>query len=192
MTKAERAPRENGETESVTLEAVLGVVSLLASCVCPGARVSGRIKTNESHAGKMLRNDGAHPKDCVGVRVIVTDVADCYEVIRKLHGCFQHLDGEYDDYVEWPKTNGYQSLHSTILACNGHPVEVQVRTRAMHAVAEHGSASHRRYKAMVGIGPVVAAIIGARRHPASLFAAVATAVELGEPLAVATPDNCGD
>jgi hypothetical protein len=74
VTKTEHAPRSTGETEAVTLEAVLGVVSLLACCVCPGARVSGRIKTSESRAGKRLRNDGAHPTDYLGVRVMVTDI----------------------------------------------------------------------------------------------------------------------
>ena len=135
-----------GDDEAATLQAVLHTVALVASRVHPGAEVSGRLKTLHSRAQKRRSRGGARPKDDIGIRVIVANVAHCYEVIRQIHGHFEFLRAEYDDYIAQPKDNGYRSVHTTILTSCGHPVELQVRTRAMHIVAEEGSASHRLYK----------------------------------------------
>jgi GTP pyrophosphokinase len=84
--------------------------------------------------------------DVRAVRVIVPDVAACYSVLGRVHELFHAVTGEFDDYIERPKPNGYQSLHTVVLDESGRPVEVQIRTHAMHEHAEHGVAAHWAYK----------------------------------------------
>ena len=84
--------------------------------------------------------------DVRAVRVIVPDVAGCYAVLGRVHELFRAVTGELDDYIERPKPNGYQSLHTVVLDDSGRTVEVQIRTRAMHEHAEHGVAAHWAYK----------------------------------------------
>ena len=99
-------------------------------------------------------------------------------MIHQIHYHFEFLRGEYDDYIAQPKDNGYQSVHTTILTGCGHLVELQVRTRAMHTVAEEGSASHRLYKLMARRRKAMERVSGVRLHPFDLFA---VALRRGEP-----------
>ena len=84
--------------------------------------------------------------DIRAVRIIVDTVEHCYEVLSLVHENFTVLSKEYDDYIANPKPNGYQSLHTVVTDPNGRPVEIQIRTRAMHEFAELGVAAHWRYK----------------------------------------------
>ena len=84
--------------------------------------------------------------DQSAVRVIVREVAACYAVLGRVHERFRAVAGEFDDYIERPKANGYQSLHTVVLDDDGRAVEVQIRTQAMHEHAEHGVAAHWAYK----------------------------------------------
>jgi GTP pyrophosphokinase len=84
--------------------------------------------------------------DVRAVRVITLDVPTCYAVLGRIHELFGAVTGELDDYIERPKPNGYQSLHTVIQDQAGRPVEVQIRTQAMHDHAEHGVAAHWAYK----------------------------------------------
>ena len=112
------------------------------------AQVHGRPKHLYSIWKKMQgkRLDFAQVLDLRAVRVIVPDVAGCYAVLGRVHELFRPVAGEFDDYIERPKANGYQSLHTVVLDESGRAVEVQIRTQAMHEHAEHGVAAHWAYK----------------------------------------------
>ena len=112
------------------------------------AEVQGRPKHLYSIWKKMQGKglDFAQVLDVRAVRVIVTDVAACYKVLGRVHELFRAVAGELDDYIERPKPNGYQSLHTVVLDDDGRAVEVQIRTGAMHEHAEHGVAAHWAYK----------------------------------------------
>jgi GTP pyrophosphokinase len=84
--------------------------------------------------------------DTRALRVVVPDVAACYAVLARVHAAWPAVDGEFDDYIARPKGNGYQSLHTVVQSLDGRPMEVQIRTRAMHEHAEHGVAAHWMYK----------------------------------------------
>ena len=112
------------------------------------AEVQGRPKHLYSIWKKMQGKalDFAQVLDLRAVRVIVPDVASCYVVLGRVHELFRAVTGEFDDYIERPKPNGYQSLHTVVLDAQGRAVEVQIRTGAMHEHAEHGVAAHWAYK----------------------------------------------
>jgi (p)ppGpp synthase/HD superfamily hydrolase len=128
----------------VILTGILRVISSVAWSVSLDAEIQWRIKLLCSRTEG--RHSGDQVPDLIGVRVIVREVEECYEVIHQIHSRFKFLESEYDDYVESPKPNGYRSLHTTLLTSNGHVFELQVRTRGMHSVAQTGSAAHWRYK----------------------------------------------
>ncbi|MBZ8138950.1 GTP pyrophosphokinase [Rubrivivax gelatinosus] len=112
------------------------------------AEVHGRPKHLHS-IWKKMRGKGLTIErvfDLSALRVIVDDVATCYAALSRVHECFRPVDGEYDDYIARPKPNGYQSLHTVVQDADGRPLEVQIRTRAMHEHAEHGVAAHWMYK----------------------------------------------
>ncbi len=112
------------------------------------AEVTGRPKHIRSIYNKM-RNKGlsfGELQDLRAFRVLVDDVRDCYEVLGIVHQVWPPVPREFDDYISRPKANGYQSLHTVVLAEDGRPFEVQIRTREMHRHAEFGIASHWRYK----------------------------------------------
>ena len=84
--------------------------------------------------------------DVRALRVIVADVPACYAALSRVHERYTAVSGEFDDYIAKPKPNGYRSLHTVVLDDDGRPVEVQIRTQAMHEHAEYGVAAHWAYK----------------------------------------------
>lgn len=112
------------------------------------AQIKGREKNLYSIYQKMrsknLRFDEV--MDIYGFRVIVDNVLACYTTLGALHSLYQPKPGKIKDYIAIPKSNGYQSLHTTLTGPYGLPIEVQIRTRDMDAVAEGGVASHWAYK----------------------------------------------
>src|SRR3990170_4644360 len=88
----------------------------------------------------------AQVQDVYGFRIIVNDVPGCYLALGALHSLYKPIPGKFKDYVAIPKANGYQSLHTMLFGPLGTPIEVQIRTREMHKIAEAGVASHWLYK----------------------------------------------
>jgi GTP pyrophosphokinase len=101
-------------------------------------------KKMEKYAGEGKSVDEIY--DLLAVRILVDTVADCYGVLGLVHGLWRPIPGSFDDYIGNPKESMYQALHTTVLAVNAQPLEVQIRTYDMHQSAEYGIAAHWRYK----------------------------------------------
>jgi len=128
-------------------------MAALSQDIDSGVDLYGRVKTNHSSSRKMLRDSlGIHEiLDIIGIRAVTEHMHDCYRLIRRIHSEFPVQSSEFDDYIAAPKPNGYRSLHTTVFSPCGLPIEIQVRTHAMHAHAESGGASHLRYKQLQAV-----------------------------------------
>ncbi|UWR00107.1 bifunctional (p)ppGpp synthetase/guanosine-3',5'-bis(diphosphate) 3'-pyrophosphohydrolase [Rhodobacteraceae bacterium S2214] len=112
------------------------------------AEVVGRAKKPYSIWRKMQEKDLSFSRlsDIYGFRVLTATEADCYRVLGVIHQRWKSVPGRFKDYISQPKTNGYRSIHTTVSGRDGKRVEVQIRTREMHEVAETGVAAHWSYK----------------------------------------------
>src|SRR6188768_1038136 len=140
---ADRAPSRDQFLERVTSEVEKDLREAKVK-----ATVTGRPKHYYSIYQKMIvgGREFSDIYDLVGIRILVADDRDCYSVLGVLHSRWNPVLGRFKDYVAMPKFNMYQSLHTTVIGPQGKPVELQIRTFAMHRRAEYGVAAHWKYK----------------------------------------------
>ncbi len=140
---------DQGEEERKVLVTTVceAVEKELAAAQIQGV-VTGRSKHYYSIFKKMMLQqiDLEDVYDLIGVRVITDSVKDCYAALGLVHSLWRPIPGKFKDYIAMPKPNMYQSLHTTVNGPNGQRVEVQIRSKEMHKVAEEGIAAHWQYK----------------------------------------------
>ena len=146
LTKA--IHRARGRRRDV-IKRVQSEVDFAFSASTVRVQIHGREKTLYSIYRKMDEKhlSFAQVTDLYGFRIIVRDLTDCYTAMGVLHQLYKPLPGKFKDYIAIPKVNGYQSLHTTLVGPFGTNIEFQMRTDAMHVVAESGVAAHWLYKA---------------------------------------------
>lgn len=142
-----KVAKKRQEREGFVEEVVKTLENSLAEAEIQ-AEIQGRPKHFYSIYHKMHDHGKSFGEiyDLLGIRVIVDTVQDCYEVLGIVHTLWKPLPGRFKDYVAMPKSNMYQSLHTTLIGPQGEPFEVQIRTREMHRTAEYGIAAHWVYK----------------------------------------------
>jgi GTP pyrophosphokinase len=142
MVNERRVDRERYIAQFIkTLAGALSVAGIQAE-------ITGRPKHIYSIWLKMNRKNTDYNNiyDIRAVRILVHQVRDCYAALGIVHGLWQYIPGEFDDYIATPKENNYQSIHSAVIGPEGKTVEVQIRTYDMHHHSELGVAAHWRYK----------------------------------------------
>lgn len=135
------------ERENYVDRFITRIKALLEENQLPG-KVAGRPKHFYSIYKKLLSQDLNFDElyDTLGIRVILSSIRECYEMLGLVHAAFKPINGRFKDYIAMPKSNLYQSLHTTVIGPEGKPIEVQIRTAEMHQIAEYGIAAHWRYK----------------------------------------------
>ncbi len=140
--------KEKQEERQETLDEAMELIREQLKEAGIEAAISGRPKHLYSVYRKMQRlNSGINEVyDLIAIRVIVDSINDCYAALGVIHASWKPIPGRFKDYIATPKPNMYRSLHTTLLAPNGIPFEVQIRTKEMHRTAEYGIAAHWMYK----------------------------------------------
>lgn len=138
--------RKAGQNQVQKVEEILR--DLIQGAGIEGARVYGREKKPYSIWKKMENKNVGFDQlaDIIAYRIIVPDIAGCYHALGVIHSAYHTIPGYFKDYISTPKANGYQSLHTAVIGPQNQRVEVQIRTKEMHEIAEYGLAAHWAYK----------------------------------------------
>ncbi len=136
------------DREKYVKQVIDTIVSQLKELQIENAEVMGRAKHIYSIWKKMVRKNVGFEEiyDVRAVRVLVETVPQCYAALGIVHGLWNHIPKEFDDYIATPKENGYRSLHTAVIGPGGKTLEIQIRTFSMHQESELGVAAHWRYK----------------------------------------------
>ncbi|MBE0613407.1 MAG: bifunctional (p)ppGpp synthetase/guanosine-3',5'-bis(diphosphate) 3'-pyrophosphohydrolase [Burkholderiales bacterium] len=145
LAKATKSARGNRRQ---VVGKILGEINQCLSAAGIEAEVTGREKHLYSIYKKMLEKNLSFSQvlDIYGFRLVVENASACYLALGALHGLYKPVPGKFKDYIAIAKVNGYQALHTTLIGPFGMPLEIQIRTRDMHRIAEAGVAAHWLYK----------------------------------------------
>lgn len=145
---SELVSKTRQEREDELNEAILQVKEEFEKRGMRDVEVKGRPKHLFSIFNKMVKQglDFTEIYDLLAMRILVDESAQCYLALGVIHELWVPVRGLFFDYIATPKSNGYQSIHTKVMGPHGHPIEVQIRTKQMHAVAEYGVAAHWTYK----------------------------------------------
>lgn len=140
--------KTRGARERELSEAIVQLKERLEAKGVRGAEVQGRPKHLYSIFNKIVKHGFLFDEimDLLACRIVVPDVSDCYLALGVVHDLWMPVPGLFSDYIAKPKPNGYQSLHTKVVGPSGEPLEIQIRTRRMHEIAEFGVAAHWTYK----------------------------------------------
>ena len=146
--------KKNEDSANSFMNAIQSKITNRLASVGIHGSIYGRIKHTYSIYRKMRAQNKTIDElyDLYAFRVIVDNIADCYNVLGHIHDLFNPIPGRFKDYISTPKPNMYQSLHTTVIGSQGIPFEVQIRTWEMHMTAEYGVAAHWKYKQHAGDG----------------------------------------
>ena len=146
--------KKNEDSANSFMNAIQSKITARLASVGIHGSIYGRIKHTYSIYRKMRAQNKTIDElyDLYAFRVIVDNIADCYNVLGHIHDLFNPIPGRFKDYISTPKPNMYQSLHTTVIGSQGIPFEVQIRTWEMHQTAEYGVAAHWKYKQHAGDG----------------------------------------
>lgn len=112
------------------------------------AKIKSRVKNYYSIYNKIVKQKISFEQvyDVIGFRIITDTVPHCYEILSIIHSLWPHIPGRFKDFISLPKSNMYESLHTTVVGPSGYRMEFQIRTKEMDLIAEEGIAAHWRYK----------------------------------------------
>ena len=146
--------KKNEDSANSFMNAIQSKITNRLASVGIHGSIYGRIKHTYSIYRKMRAQNKTIDElyDLYAFRVILDNIADCYNVLGHIHDLFSPIPGRFKDYISTPKPNMYQSLHTTVIGSQGIPFEVQIRTWEMHQTAEYGVAAHWKYKQHAGEG----------------------------------------